>query len=63
MAEVDDQIDRFALAAFDVFAHCREQLCDLRVSEMKRRVSWIMGKMNERELDSELAQIDSGEEV
>ena len=63
MAEVDDQIDRFALAAFDVFAQCREQLCDLRVSEMKRRVSWIMGKMNERELDSELAQIDSGEEV
>jgi hypothetical protein len=63
MADVNDQIDRFALAAFDVFAQCREQVYDLRVSEMKRRVSWIMGKLNERELDSDLAQIDLGEEV
>jgi hypothetical protein len=63
LAEVDDQIDRFALAAFDVFAECREQLYDVRVNEMKRRVSWIMGKMNERELDRELTQVDSEEEV
>jgi len=61
--DVNDQIDRFALAAFDVFAQCREQLADLRVNEMKRRVSWIVGKINDRELDPELAQVEPGEEV
>jgi hypothetical protein len=63
LAEIDERIDRIALAAFDIFVQCREQVYELRVSEAKRRVSWIVDKMNERELDSEFAQIDSGEEV
>ena len=63
LAEIDERIDRIALAAFDLFVQCREQVYELRVSEAKRRVSWIVDKMNERELDSEFAQIDSGEEV
>ena len=63
LAEIDERIDRIALSAFDIFVQCREQVYELRVSEAKRRVSWIVDKMNERELDSEFAQIDSGEEV
>ncbi len=63
LAEIDERIDRIALAAFDIFVQCREQVYELRVNEAKRRVSWIVEKMNERELDSEFAQIDSGEEV
>ncbi len=63
LAEIDERIDRIALAAFDIFVQCREQVYELRVNEAKRRVSLIVEKMNERKLDPELAQIDSGEEV
>lgn len=63
IAEIEERIDQIALAAFDIFVQCREQVFELRVNEAKRRVSWIVDKMNERELDSEFAQIDSGEEV
>ena len=58
LARLDGQIDRIALDAFDVFAECRERLCELRVNEIKRQVSWVVGKMNARGSDSESAQID-----
>jgi hypothetical protein len=57
-AELDGRIDRIALAAFDIFVQCREQICELRVNEVKRRVSWILAKINQRGLDPELARID-----
>ena len=46
LARFEGQIDRIALAAFDVFVECRERVCELRVNEVKRQVSWIVGKMN-----------------
>ncbi|NQT93773.1 MAG: RsbRD N-terminal domain-containing protein [Lentisphaerae bacterium] len=55
LAEFDGQIDRIALAAFDIFVQCREQVFELRVNEVKRRVSWVMDKMNKRDSDPELA--------
>jgi len=54
---LDNQIDRIALDAFDIFAECRERLCELRVNEVKRQVAWIVGKMNARDSD-EPAQFD-----
>lgn len=48
LAEFEGRIDRIALAAFDVFVQCREQVYELRVSEVKRRVSWVVEKMNGR---------------
>lgn len=57
-AKLEGQIDRMALAAFDVFVECREQVCELRLNEMKRSVSWILDKLNQRGSDPELAQID-----
>ncbi len=54
------QIDRIALAAFDIFVHCRERVCELRVQEVKRQVSWIVGKMNAGGSDPEPAQVDRG---
>ncbi len=54
--ELEGQIDRIALAAFDVFVQCREQVCELRVNEMKRRVSWVVDKMNQRGCDPDLAR-------
>jgi hypothetical protein len=56
LAELDAQIDRMGLAAFDVFVQYREQAYELRVNEVKRRVSWVIEKMNGREVDPELAR-------
>jgi hypothetical protein len=47
LAAIDGEIDRIALAAFDVFAECREQVYQLRVEEVKRRVAWLADKMNQ----------------
>ena len=58
LTELEGRIDRMALAAFDIFVQCREQVCELRVNEAKRRVSWIVDKLNERGSNPELARID-----
>lgn len=63
LAEIDGRIDRIALAAFDIFVQCREQVYELRVNEVKRRVSWIVEKLNEREPDLEPAPEDPEWEV
>ena len=49
LTKLESQIDQIALAAFDIFVQCREQVYDLRVNEVKRRVSWIMDKMSQRD--------------
>jgi hypothetical protein len=58
LSELDNQIDRIALMAFDVYVQYREQVCELRIGEVKRQVSWIVDKMNSRVPDQELVQID-----
>jgi hypothetical protein len=45
---LDEHIDRVALAAFDIYVESRERVCQLRVNEVKRRVSWVVEKMNQR---------------
>ena len=57
-AELQERIDRIALVAFDVFVECRERVCELRVNEVKRRVSWVVDKMNKRDPDPELARVN-----
>jgi len=59
LAEIDEQIDRIALAAFDIYVECTKQVYELRVNEVKRRVSWVVDKMNERDADPEPAPLDS----
>ena len=51
-AKLESQIDQIALAAFDLFVQCREQVYELRVNEVKRRVSWVMDKMGQNGFDS-----------
>jgi hypothetical protein len=58
LADLDAQIDRIALAAFDKFVECREQVYELRVNEVKRQVSWITDKVNQRDPEPELVQIE-----
>ena len=43
------QIDEIALTAFDVYVECREQLFEVRAAEMKRSVSWVVEKLNQRD--------------
>ena len=44
-ANLDRQIDPIALAAFDIYMHYREQICDLRIREIKRSIG-MAGKGN-----------------
>jgi hypothetical protein len=50
----EKQIDEVALTAFDVYVECREQLFEIRAAEMKRSVSWVVEKLNERDGAQEL---------
>ena len=56
LAALDALIDRLALVAFDIYVECREQVYELRLNEVKRQVSWVVGKMNQ-EAPPELVQI------
>jgi hypothetical protein len=53
LAALDGAIDEMALTAFDVFAECREQVCQLRVDEVKRQVAWVVDRMNRRAEETE----------
>lgn len=35
--ELEHRIDEMALAAFDLYAHCREQVYEVRLNEVRRR--------------------------
>lgn len=39
--EFEDRIDRMALTAFDLFMRCREDILEVRVSEVKRKVGLL----------------------
>ena len=58
LTQLERQIDGIMLDAFDLFVECREQVCELRVNEVKRRVSWVLDKMNERGSDPALARAE-----
>ena len=63
LEKFDGEIDRIALAAFDIFVECREQVYELRINEVKRMIPWVVKKQNERDVNPKLAPIDSGEGV
>lgn len=46
LAAFEARIDRMALLAFDMFMESREQVFQLRVNEAKRRVAWLVDRMN-----------------
>lgn len=60
LLELETQIDRIALAAFDIFLQCREQLLELRVNEVKRSVEWTVERLNRRDAGPELTQLEPG---
>jgi hypothetical protein len=45
LSRFDADVDQLALYAFDLFTKCRDQLHDLRVNEVKRRVSGLLRRM------------------
>jgi len=59
LEEFDRRIDRIALDAVDVYVQYREQLCDLRINEVKRSVSWVVDKINQRPLNQDLIGVNS----
>jgi hypothetical protein len=44
--QLEQQIDRLALAAFDVFVQCREQVMELRINELKRQIPWAATRVS-----------------
>ncbi len=58
----EEKVDRLALAAFDVFVECRERVCELRVNEAKRKVAWLVDKLNRGEVDPAVAGGDPARE-
>lgn len=46
LAALDGVVDRVALAAFEVFTACREQVYELRLEEVKRQVAWVVDRLN-----------------
>lgn len=42
LERLERRIDQLALLAFDVYASCREQVADIRVSELKRSVAGVL---------------------
>lgn len=59
LAEMDRKIDEVALSAFEIYAARREEVSDLRINEVKRQVSWVMGKMNRQDVGPEEPTEDS----
>ena len=46
LADLDARIDEVALAAFGLYAARREEVSKLRIGEVKRQMTWVLGKMN-----------------
>ena len=59
LAQLDRRIDEVALSAFEIYATRREEVSELRINEVKRQVSWVMGKMNRQEEGPEEPTEDS----
>jgi hypothetical protein len=47
---IDNRIDQVALMAFDLYTECREEVSKLRINEVKRQVTWVIEKMNQRDI-------------
>ena len=44
LEDFEDVIDGVALLGFDIYSRRRERLCEIRVEEVKKRVSGLMRK-------------------
>jgi hypothetical protein len=49
LERIEDRIDQVVLLAFDVYTECREEVSKLRINEVKRQVTWVIEKMNQRD--------------
>jgi hypothetical protein len=48
LATLEKHVDRMALHAFDIYMQRREQVCELRVNEVKRSVGKMVERLNRR---------------
>lgn len=42
LSDLDDRVDELALLAFDIFSLCRQEISEIRVDAMQRRVSTLL---------------------
>lgn len=46
MLAFEDKIDEISLLLFDLYAECRERVCQIRIDEMKNRTHRVMQRIN-----------------
>lgn len=63
LTELDARIDEVALAAFELYAARREEVSQLRISEVKRQVAWVHDKMNRQSHGPEGVLRDSSQKT
>lgn len=44
LAELDSRVDRLALAAFDNYMRCREQICEIKVRQVRNRTAQLFAR-------------------
>jgi putative component of toxin-antitoxin plasmid stabilization module len=48
LLQFESRIDRLAMFAFDMYERCREEIYEIRVNEIKGRMSRLLEKTNKR---------------
>jgi len=47
LIDLDERIDGLASAAFEVYVGCRDQIANMRIGEMRRRVAAVLQRLGE----------------
>lgn len=63
LADLDARIDEVALAAFGLYAARREEVSQLRIGEVKRQMTWVLGKINRGSRGTESVLEESKQET
>lgn len=45
LTSFDDEVDQVALFAFDIYTKCRDRIAEVRINDVKRRVSGLMRRL------------------
>lgn len=60
LAAFDAEVDQLALFSFDVYTKCRDRIYEVRVNDVKRRVSGLMRRMGIGLDDLDAAESEAG---
>jgi hypothetical protein len=59
--QFEEQIEKLALLAFDIYVACREQYFEVRISELKRSIASVMKRVADPEIANMSKTRDAGD--